>query len=122
MTSDIMTDPFGTNYPPTLLAAAELLQAIMRCCWPRMISYSNEIIRTLTVCFLNIDDEDSFPGGETRRKEVQLALLQTTEILSVVMKAHDVSLSDIVAPLVQKEPVLDALFTPSRIQSGYVRS
>lgn len=122
MISEIMTDPFGTNYPPTLLAAAELLRTIMRCCWPRITDYSNEIIRTLTVCFLNVEDEDNFPGGKTSQEELRSALTQTAEVLSAILDVNDISLSDTISPLIETEPLLSSLFITKKSHLGVART
>ncbi|KAK6075974.1 poly polymerase protein [Seiridium cupressi] len=118
MISGIMTEPFGTKYPPALLAANELLQTIMRCCWPRISGYATEIVQMLTVCYLNIEDEDAFPSGSPSRQELKSALSSTAEILVTILRTGDNSLSEIISPLVEKEPLLKALFTPMKTRSA----
>lgn len=112
MVSAIATDPFGTKYTPALLAAIELLQAIMRCCWPRIGAYRTEIINILTMCYLNIEDEDDYPAGAPSKEEICLQLTRTGEILSAIMASEDGSLAQTVMPLVEKEPLLGRLFNP----------
>lgn len=111
MVAEIMTEPFGTNYPPSLLAANQLIQTIMRCCWPRIGGYGTEIIRILTTCYLNVEDEDSFPSGSPCKGDLKNALSKTAQILARILESEKVSLSETVSPLVEKEPLLAELFT-----------
>ncbi|KAI1635608.1 hypothetical protein F4809DRAFT_663900 [Biscogniauxia mediterranea] len=112
MTSEILTDPFGTKHPPSLLAAVQLLQAILRSCWPRIPGRENEIIKTLMLCWLNIDDdEEAFPGdGQPSPADLKAELTKTAQMLSAIMKAARVDMSERVGPLIEKEPQLSALF------------
>ncbi|KAF7523879.1 hypothetical protein G7054_g11619 [Neopestalotiopsis clavispora] len=111
MVAEIMTEPFGTKYPPSLLAANQLIQTIMRCCWPRIGGYGTEIIRILTTCYLNVEDEDSFPSGSPSKGDLKNALSKTAQILARILEGEKVSLSETVSPLVEKEPLLAELFT-----------
>jgi hypothetical protein len=110
MVSAIATDPFGTKHPPALLAAIRLLQAIMRCCWPRISTYSTEIINILTMCYLNIEDEDAYPAGAPSKDELKSQLIRTAEVLSAIMTSENCSLAQTTAILVEKEPLLQKLF------------
>ncbi|KAI0173324.1 hypothetical protein GGR52DRAFT_381226 [Hypoxylon sp. FL1284] len=112
MASDILTDPFGTKYPPALLSASKMLQAILRTCWPRMTHYCNEIINMLMLCWLNIDDEDSLPPESPIASELKSELTKTADILSAVMKAAQFDLGERVGPLIEREPQLSKLFRP----------
>lgn len=114
MISEIMTDPFGTKYPPAVLEANELLRTILRCCWPRIPSYCNDIIKILTVCWLNVEDEDSLPNNSTGRDKLRSELNTTATVLSAIMRAQEPNLAERVSPLIEKEPLLGALFTPGR--------
>ncbi|ETS83339.1 hypothetical protein PFICI_05215 [Pestalotiopsis fici W106-1] len=115
MVAEIMTEPFGTKYPPALLAANQLIQTIMRCCWPRIGCYGTEIIRILTTCYLHIEDEDSFPSGSPSKEDLKTALSKTTGILAKILENEMVLLSETVSPLVEKEPLLADLFTSAKI-------
>ncbi|KAI1485106.1 hypothetical protein F5X96DRAFT_674948 [Biscogniauxia mediterranea] len=113
MTSEILTDPFGTKHPPSLLTAVRLLQAILRSCWPRIPGRGNEIIKTLMLCWLNIDDDEEafFPGdGQPSPADLRAELAKTAQMLSAIMKAAGVDMSERVGPLIAKEPQLSALF------------
>ncbi|KAI5923667.1 hypothetical protein F4810DRAFT_202296 [Camillea tinctor] len=114
MTSEILTDPFGTKHPPSLLAATHLLQAILRSCWPRIPGRCNEIIRTLMLSWLNIaDDEDDAAfqnNGSPSPADLRAELTKTAQMLSAIMKAAGVDMSERVGPLIEKEPQLSALF------------
>ncbi|KAI3329249.1 hypothetical protein HD806DRAFT_530646 [Xylariaceae sp. AK1471] len=111
MISEILTDPFGTKYPPTLLSTTRLLQAVLQTCWPRMPHYCNEITKTMMLCWLNIEDEDSFSPSEPTKAELKQQLIKTIEVLSAIMIAAKLDMSDRVSPLVAKEPQLRSLFT-----------
>ncbi|XDG09944.1 hypothetical protein ABKA04_009559 [Annulohypoxylon sp. FPYF3050] len=110
MVSEVMTDPFGTKHPPTLTSAIQLLQAILRNCWPRIPHYCNEIVKTLMLCWLNIEDEDSFPDSSPVANDLKAGLTQTADMLSAVMKASQGDLQDRVGVLIEKEPQLRNLF------------
>lgn len=112
MISEILIDPFGTKHPPALLSAMRLLQAVLRSCWPRVPHYCNEIIKIAMVSWLNIeDDEDSFPSSKPTKIELKQELTKTVEMLSAIMVAAKLDLSDRVCPLVAKDPQLRPLFT-----------
>ncbi|KAI1089109.1 hypothetical protein F5B19DRAFT_485488 [Rostrohypoxylon terebratum] len=110
MVSEILADPFGTKHPPTLTSATQLLQAILRNCWPRIPHYCNEIIKVLMLCWLNIEDEDSFSDDSPVASDLKAGLTQTADMLSAVMKASQVDLHDRVGVLIEKEPQLRNLF------------
>ncbi|KAI0910489.1 hypothetical protein F4823DRAFT_561838 [Ustulina deusta] len=110
MISEILVDPFGTKYPPALLSATHLLQAVLRTCWPRIPHYCNEIIKIAMLSWLNIEDEDSFPPNKQTKLELKQQLIKTVEILSAVMAAAKLDMSDRVCPLVAKDPQLHSLF------------
>ncbi|KAI1775693.1 hypothetical protein F4818DRAFT_440970 [Hypoxylon cercidicola] len=110
MASEIMADPFGTKYPPALMAAAKLLQAILRTCWPRIPHYCNEIIKILMLCWLNVDDEESLPPSSPTASELKSELTKTADMLFAVMKVAQADLSERVEPLIEKEPQLSKLF------------
>ncbi|KAI1644368.1 uncharacterized protein F4817DRAFT_219778 [Daldinia loculata] len=110
MLSEIMTDPFGTKHPPTLTSATKLLQAILRNCWPRIQHYCNEIIKMLMLCWLNIEDEESFPHNSPIANDLKSNLTQTARMLSAIMKAAQIDFRRRVDPLIEKEPRLSKLF------------
>ncbi|RYP17294.1 hypothetical protein DL765_004585 [Monosporascus sp. GIB2] len=110
MVSEIMTDPFGTQHPPSLLSAVKLLHAIMSTCWPRIPHYCNEIIKALMLCWLNIGEEDAFPDGDPGPASLKSELTKAADMLSAVMQAAKMDMEERVAPLVEKEPQLRELF------------
>ncbi|OTB14123.1 hypothetical protein K445DRAFT_23904 [Daldinia sp. EC12] len=111
MLSEIMTDPFGTKHPPTLASGTELLQTILLNCWPRIPYYCNEIVKMLMLCWLNIEDEESFARDSPIAQELKYGLSQTATLLSAIMKAAKVNFGERVDPLVEKEPRLGKLFS-----------
>ncbi|OTA63163.1 hypothetical protein K449DRAFT_37715 [Hypoxylon sp. EC38] len=110
MITEITTDPFGTKYPPTLISATKFLQAILRTCWPRIPYYCNEIIKILMLCWLNIEDEESFSDESSITNDLKAGLAKTADMLTAVMKAAKVDLKERVEPLIEKEPQLSQLF------------
>ncbi|KAI0553635.1 hypothetical protein F4679DRAFT_429842 [Xylaria curta] len=111
MISEILVDPFGTQYPPALLSAIYLLQAVLRTCWPRVPHYCNEIIKITMLAWLNIDEDDSLSTKEPTKTELKRQLSKTVEILSAITTAAKLDMSDRVRPLVAKDPQLRHLFT-----------
>ncbi|KAI2638132.1 hypothetical protein GGS21DRAFT_488835 [Xylaria nigripes] len=117
MVSEILADPFGTKYPPALLSATQLLQAILQTCWPRVPHYCNEIIKMTMLCWLNIEDEDDFPtNGKPTKAEIKLQLTRTIEILSAIMTAAKLDISEQVDLLVAKNQQLRPLFTTDEVK------
>ncbi|KAI0837781.1 hypothetical protein F5Y06DRAFT_64328 [Hypoxylon sp. FL0890] len=110
MLSEIMTDPFGTKHPQTLISAIKLLQTILRNCWPRIPFYCNEIIKILMLCWLNIEDEESFSDDSSTANELKAGLTKAADMLFAVMKAAQVDLNERIGPLIEKEPSLGQLF------------
>ncbi|RYC62528.1 hypothetical protein CHU98_g3687 [Xylaria longipes] len=107
---EILVDPFGTQYPPTLLSAIHLLQAVLRTCWPRVPHYCNEIIKIAMLSWLNIEDDDSFSNNEPTKTELKQQLTKTVEALSAITTAAKLDMSERVRPLVAKDPQLRSLF------------
>ncbi|KAI1383623.1 uncharacterized protein F4822DRAFT_83069 [Hypoxylon trugodes] len=111
MISEIMTDPFGTKHPPTLVSATQLLQTILRTCWPRIPHHCNEICKILMLCWLNVNNEESFSSEISTATNLKAELIKTGQMLSAVMKTTaKENLSKRVSPLIEKEPQLNELF------------
>ncbi|EMR63764.1 putative trna nucleotidyltransferase protein [Eutypa lata UCREL1] len=120
MVTEIMTEPFGTQYPPGLSSAIRLLQAILRTCWPRIPHYCNEIIKALMVCWLNVEEEEEglFPSGGPDAAQLQGEMTKTAGMLAAVMKAADLDMDERVSPLIKTEPQLGKLFKLANSSSG----
>ncbi|KAK8080862.1 hypothetical protein PG997_008680 [Apiospora hydei] len=119
MVSEIMTNPFGTKHTQSLLAAIQLLQAVLRCCWPRISGHQNEIIRILTVCWLAIADEDAWASDNSTptKEDLEAQMTKAAAMLSSIIRNNtddqeqpDMKLDDLVSPLIKKEPLLAPLF------------
>ncbi|EAA32531.3 hypothetical protein GE21DRAFT_6288 [Neurospora crassa] len=116
MLSTILTDPFAFLHPPTLLSAIKALQVVLATCWPRIPNspWQGEIINSLVLCWLNLHAsdsvEDTFPA-------IRQALIHTADALAAVLATEveegkpAISLSEVVEPLVAKEPCLSQLFS-----------
>lgn len=116
MVTEIITEPFGTQYLPGLASAVRLLHAILRTCWPRIPHYSNEIIKAMMVCWLNVE-EDSFPtdDGGPGAAELEAELTKAADMLAAVMTAADMDMDERVMPLIKTEPQLGKLFKSASI-------
>jgi len=62
------------------------------------------------LCWLNVEDDDSFPSDKLTKTQLKEQLIKTIEILSAIMAAAKLNMSDRVSPLVAKEPQLQPLF------------
>ncbi|KAI1824508.1 hypothetical protein F4861DRAFT_538967 [Xylaria intraflava] len=110
MISETLTDPFGTKYPPALLSATHLLQAVLQTCWPRVPHYSNEIIKIAMLSWLNIEDEDIFPPNGPTKTELKQQLTRTVGMLAATMTAAKLDMSEQVSSLIAKNEQLRPLF------------
>lgn len=111
MLSTILSDPFAPAAPTTLLAAIKALQAVLQTCWPRVPNspWQDEIVNALSLCWLAACDQTT-----TTRPSIILSELSATgAMLAAVLRTQDVDLANVVAPLVQKEPLLAGLFASS---------
>ncbi|KAK4199679.1 mitochondrial CCA tRNA nucleotidyltransferase [Triangularia verruculosa] len=113
MISAILTDPFASAAPLTLLSAIQALQAVLRNCWPRLLPGSvwhDEIINALVLCWLNLDEPaNSDDGGSV--DEIRKELVTSAQALSAIAKTAGTDLSAEVAPLVAKTASLAGLFS-----------
>ncbi|KAK4238163.1 mitochondrial CCA tRNA nucleotidyltransferase [Achaetomium macrosporum] len=121
MLSSIMTDPFAPVAPATLFAAIKALQAVLADCWPRIPAspWQDEIINALVLCWLHLVEHDRSSAKESEKATYSLIeqeLITSAKALSIVLKTAEegaIDLSAHVAPLVEKEPRLGGLFSPS---------
>ncbi|KAI9780234.1 MAG: hypothetical protein M1839_006794 [Geoglossum umbratile] len=56
--SDILSDPFGTAYPPLLAAAIQTLHTIILTGQPRIAAHRAEVLRGLAFCWLGLTDDE----------------------------------------------------------------
>ncbi|KAK4165148.1 hypothetical protein QBC43DRAFT_288034 [Cladorrhinum sp. PSN259] len=106
-----LTDPFAPASPETLLSAIKTLQAVLTNCWPRVPAYQDEILNALVLCWLNLPSDNPL-------LEIEKELITSSRLLSAVLNSADSSssspsprLSQLVSPLIQKEPSLAMLFS-----------
>ena len=116
MVCAILAEPFGTKHPPMLYSAIALLQAILRTCWPRMPHYCNDVVQGLMLCWLNVEEEDSFPadGNGLGSAELQAELVKAANMLAAVMEAVGDDMDERVSFLIKAEPELAQLFRPAK--------
>jgi hypothetical protein len=114
MLAAVVTDPFALSHSPTLLAAITTLQVTMANCWPRLLQGSpwrDEIIKMLTLCWLQVADEaDSQAVADNVKAQVHVQLRKTAKMLSTITSKGSDDLQQQVAPLLAKEPRLEGLF------------
>lgn len=113
MHSEFMTNPFAPLAPDTLQSALCSLETVILNCWPRLSTpaYQDELIKTLTVCFLNIHDESDRPNQGL--VQIKTSLAHTAALLSKATKkgaGEGNILKEKVAPLIAQEPLLAELF------------
>jgi hypothetical protein len=112
MLSTIMTDPFATAAPATLISSMKALQSVLANCWPRIpkTPWQDEIINDLVLCWLNLIDDKSTHLNSVQA-DIERELVKSADVLAAVLEAGDVELSTVVAPLIAKEPLLGRLFS-----------
>ncbi len=111
MISGIMTDPFALSYPAALDSANKALQAIICACWPRFANtpWQNEVIKTLVVCWLDFHED----ARASQHRDIEAELVKTASMLVAVMRAGNVDVTAVFAPLIVKDLDLGALFGPA---------
>ncbi|KAK0627714.1 hypothetical protein B0T14DRAFT_423769 [Immersiella caudata] len=114
MLSSILSDPFAPAAPATLLSATKALLAVLANCWPRIPDspWQDEITQAIVLCWLNVR-EGSTAVTTSSSAAIRHELLTTVKCLSAVLKAGGTNLAEVAKPLVDKEPALRELFSPS---------
>lgn len=69
----VLGQPFGSAYPPTLLSGVKALQSVILNGWPRMAANRGEVLKGLTLCWLQTYDSTE-SGIEEIRKEAQVTV------------------------------------------------
>ncbi|KAL6365377.1 hypothetical protein LRP88_01367 [Fusarium phalaenopsidis] len=118
MISSIMTDPFATAHPPTVIAATQALNAIITNCWPRIqqTEHAEQIIRILSLCWLNVTEESDSSSTQVSKPDVEALsqeLIHTSNILQALWAEDDSKRPARLDEVVEKEPRLARLFTPA---------
>src|SRR5438552_8678787 len=81
--SDILSEPFGTAYPPLLIATVKTLQTIILTDWPRIPAHRAEVLRGLTFCWLRLmEDELNVPSSY----ELKQGLKDTLKVLRAAVR------------------------------------
>lgn len=68
MLADILSNPFGQAYPPTLLAGTKAIQCLVLNGWPRMIVNRGEVLRGITRCWIQVHEIESEDIAEIRKE------------------------------------------------------
>ncbi|KAG0158313.1 hypothetical protein PDIDSM_5826 [Penicillium digitatum] len=78
-----LSNPFGTAYPPLLLAAAVATQAVIKSAHPRIWRWRGEILSGLSSCWLHAADDSGDSVAELAKLKCELQ--QTLQILKLVL-------------------------------------
>ncbi|KAI9163740.1 Nucleotidyltransferase lcsQ [Paramyrothecium foliicola] len=113
MVTSILQDPFALAYPPGVLAAIETLHAVILNCWPRVSTpaHAGQIVKSLTICWLNIRDKDLEPqglGDDLTCVEQQLKLAATC-LQACWLEFHSSPPQDM-SEVIKREPSVALLF------------
>ncbi|KAF4337704.1 CCA tRNA nucleotidyltransferase mitochondrial [Fusarium beomiforme] len=115
MASSVMTDPFAVSYPPTLIAATQTLHATITNAWPRIreAEHMENVIRILSLCWLNVSEEIEHGVPQTSRDDVHVLsreLVHAARVLQALWK-HDSSMRPAkLNEALKQEPRLSDLF------------
>ncbi|KAL8399587.1 hypothetical protein RB594_000110 [Gaeumannomyces avenae] len=112
MISSVMEEPFAMAHPPSLLAAIGALQAVIRNCWPRLARppWREEVVKSLVACWLRARDDANDASRKQASESVCAELACTAKMLAAVTRAEGTELTELVAPLTDREPLLVGLF------------
>ena len=73
MLNEVLTNPFGTTYPPLLLAGIKAMQSVVLNAWPRMAANKGEVLKGLTICWLLCEDAQRADLGSIKAELVTTA-------------------------------------------------
>ncbi|GAB7343287.1 hypothetical protein MBLNU457_1341t2 [Dothideomycetes sp. NU457] len=105
MLNEILGNSFSTAYPPVLLSAVKATQAVILNGWPRMLANRAEVLRGLTICWLQIKESGN---GSDEFEEVKKEMVTTVQMLHAVVK-DDCDFKADCAALVQADGRLSEL-------------
>ena len=83
MLNDVLGNSFSMAYPPILLSAVKAMQAVILNGWPRMVANRAEVLKGLTICWLQIHEINADSQG---LKEVKKEIVTTVQMLRTVVK------------------------------------
>jgi hypothetical protein len=89
-----------------------MLLSIAVNCWPQVSrKYTEEIIRIIALCWLNVQDDDSKSVSDTRG-EVEAALRKIAKLMVSMRHENQEALPEPLSLLLDKEPKLYDIFQP----------
>lgn len=106
MLSSILTNPFGTAYPPLLLQATQALQALVLNAWPRMGVHVGDVLKCVCVPYLRVAEEGA---GVEALGNVRTELKRVVEMLRAAVKGQ-CDFEAEVSKLVEADARLEELF------------
>ncbi|KAL0933036.1 poly polymerase protein [Colletotrichum truncatum] len=117
MSTNILTDPFFVSCPSCIQTTSHTLSVIMLNCWPRVMqpTHSGELLRAISICWLNLRDEESRAPDRKEIQEALAAISSLVPILSSIFDSANLSLQQQFSRLSAAEPKLVDLFGCSKI-------
>jgi len=83
MLNDVLGNSFSTAYPPILLSAVKTMQAVILNGWPRMVANRAEVLKGLTISWVQIQETEADSQG---LGEVKKEMVTTVQMLRAVVK------------------------------------
>jgi len=104
--SAILSDPFLASQTPCLMAALDEMQATLLCCWPRVsANYMNDIIKAISLCWLNIADFK--PEKPTQAMtDLEQRLREVSRLASELVGDKDPRVAQALGPLLIQPPIV----------------
>ncbi|PWY70670.1 ATP :tRNA-specific tRNA nucleotidyltransferase [Aspergillus eucalypticola CBS 122712] len=88
-----LSNPFGTAYPPLLLAGVAVTRAVILNAHPRIWRWRGEILGALAACWLSVADEEAAERGKEGEREelikLKLQLKGVVYLLRMVLQNPD---------------------------------
>lgn len=107
----VLADPFGPSCPALLSTAATTSKVIIVNSWPRMAFHRGEVLKGLTVCWINLSKEDS-DHADTKASLKEAAVLLQTAL------QNEVDIDKEFKELIATEKTLEGLFPPPQLAEG----
>ncbi|OJZ87769.1 hypothetical protein ASPFODRAFT_60129 [Aspergillus luchuensis CBS 106.47] len=88
-----LSNPFGTAYPPLLLAGVAVTRAVIMNAHPRIWRWRGEILGAVAACWLSVADEEAAERGKEYEKEdlikLKMQLKGVVYLLRMVLENPD---------------------------------
>jgi len=97
MISEILSNPFGSAYPLGLVAGNKALQSVIQNGWPRIADNRGEVLKGLTLCWLQLHDQTGSEFDQVRaelRKTISLLTVAVQESCDIQKEFKDIIAAD----------------------------